>query len=107
LTGDADIHLSEPKEARLRPERIAVATLASGLSTAQQSLLAALKAKRMDLARRDHVPAYVIFNEKTLIEMAVQRPSTLKAMSEINGIGEHKLARFGAIFLETIHQHRS
>ena len=107
LSGDADIHLRDPKEMRQRPERIAVASATSGLSTAQQSLLAALKAKRLELARRERAPAYVIFNDRSLIEMAERRPLSLEAMAQIHGVGEHKLARYGSEFLAVITNHRS
>ena len=106
LSGEADIHLRDPKETRERPERIAVANATAGLNTAQQSLLAALKAKRLELARRERAPAYVIFADRTLIDMAAQRPQTMAAMAEIYGVGEHKLARYGADFLAVITSHR-
>ena len=106
LTGDADIHLRDPKEIRQRPERIAAASATTTLSTAQQNLLAALKAKRLELARRERAPAYVIFNDRSLIEMAEQRPQNLNALAQIHGVGEHKLARYGREFLDVIAQHR-
>ena len=65
-------------------------------------LLAALKAKRRTLAEAQGVPAYVIFNDRTLIEMAERRPATLDAMADISGVGAKKLDRFGRIFLEVI-----
>jgi ATP-dependent DNA helicase RecQ len=105
LTGEADIQLRDPKEPRARPERIQVTNATSSLSTAQQSLFAALKAKRLEIARREHVPAYVIFNDRSLIEMAERRPTTLQALSEIHGLGEHKLAHYGAEFLAVIKSH--
>jgi ATP-dependent DNA helicase RecQ len=106
LTGDADIHLRDPKEIRQRPERIAATSATTTLSTAQQNLLAALKAKRLELARRERAPAYVIFNDRSLIEMAEQRPQNLNALAQIHGVGEHKLARYGREFLDVIAQHR-
>ncbi|MEM1360897.1 MAG: DNA helicase RecQ [Pseudomonadota bacterium] len=65
-------------------------------------LLSALKAKRRALAEAQSVPAYVIFPDKTLIEMAETRPATLDAMANINGVGAKKLDRYGAVFLEVI-----
>ena len=65
-------------------------------------LLAALKAKRRELAEAAKVPAYIIFNDRTLVEMATQRPSDLDAMARINGIGQKKLDRYGSAFLEVI-----
>jgi len=65
-------------------------------------LLSALKAKRRALAEAQRVPAYIVFNDKTLIEMAQTRPATLDAMAGIGGIGAKKLETYGAAFLEVI-----
>ncbi|WP_299838089.1 DNA helicase RecQ [uncultured Jannaschia sp.] len=65
-------------------------------------LLSALKAKRRALAERQGVPAYVVFTDRTLIEMAETRPDTLDAMARISGVGATKLERYGADFLAVI-----
>jgi ATP-dependent DNA helicase RecQ len=65
-------------------------------------LLSALKAKRRALAEAARVPAYVIFNDRTLIEMAETRPDSLDAMARINGVGAKKLERYGEAFLSVI-----
>ena len=65
-------------------------------------LLSALKAKRRALAEAARVPAYVIFTDRTLIEMAETRPQSLDAMANISGVGAKKLDRYGAAFLEII-----
>jgi len=65
-------------------------------------LLSALKAKRRGLAEAAKLPAYIIFNDKTLIEMAEKRPANLDAMAGISGIGAKKLDSYGDAFLEVI-----
>jgi ATP-dependent DNA helicase RecQ len=65
-------------------------------------LLSALKAKRRALAEAARVPAYVIFTDKTLIEMAETRPQSLDEVARISGVGATKLERYGAAFLEVI-----
>ncbi|MEM7470313.1 MAG: DNA helicase RecQ [Pseudomonadota bacterium] len=65
-------------------------------------LLSALKAKRRAFAEAQGVPAYIIFNDKTLIEMAQTRPDTLDAFARISGVGAKKLENYGAGFLEVI-----
>lgn len=65
-------------------------------------LLSALKAKRRHLAEAAGVPAYIIFNDRTLIEMAETKPETLDQMSRIGGVGAKKLASYGEAFLEVI-----
>jgi ATP-dependent DNA helicase RecQ len=66
------------------------------------SLLAMLKALRLRLARERQVPAYVVFSDRTLIDMAQRRPRNLDAFAEVNGVGEAKLREFGAVFLEAL-----
>ncbi|SMY07015.1 DNA helicase RecQ [Flavimaricola marinus] len=65
-------------------------------------LLSALKAKRRFLAEQLNAPAYIIFNDKTLIEMAETRPETLDQMARIGGVGAKKLESYGQAFLEVI-----
>jgi len=65
-------------------------------------LLSALKAKRRALAEAADVPAYIVFNDKTLIEMAEKRPQTLDDMAHISGVGAKKLETYGAVFLSVI-----
>lgn len=65
-------------------------------------LLSALKAKRRSFAEAAKAPAYVIFNDRTLIEMAESRPQSLDDMARIGGVGAKKLERYGAAFLGVI-----
>jgi len=65
-------------------------------------LFSALKAKRRALAEAGRVPAYVVFNDKTLIEMAEKRPATLDEMAMIGGVGAKKLESYGQEFLGVI-----
>ena len=62
-------------------------------------LLQALKGWRMERARADKVPAFVIFHDSVLTDISLARPRTLEALFGIKGIGENKLARFGAEIL--------
>ncbi len=55
----------------------------------------ALRAWRLERSRRDGVPAYVVFHDSTLLEIATRRPSTLRALGAITGIGPTKLERYG------------
>jgi len=69
-------------------------------------LFALLKATRLDLAREQNVPPYVIFHDRVLRELVLHKPTSLSAMSGISGIGEKKIERYGEIFLSVISQHR-
>jgi ATP-dependent DNA helicase RecQ len=68
-------------------------------------LLGALKALRGAMARAQNQPAYVIFPDRTLIEMAKERPKTLDDLSAVHGIGAAKLQKYGAAFLAVIKDH--
>ena len=65
-------------------------------------MLSALKAKRRALAEAARLPAYMIFNDRTLIEMAETRPRTLDEMARIGGVGAKKLESYGAEFLQVL-----
>ncbi len=65
-------------------------------------LLSALKAKRRVLAEAARVPAYIIFPDRTLIEMAETQPLTLDQMAHVTGVGAKKLESYGAAFLAVI-----
>jgi ATP-dependent DNA helicase RecQ len=65
-------------------------------------LLSALKAKRRALAEAARVPAYVVFTDRTLIEMAQRRPASLDDMAQISGVGAKKLSTYGDAFLAVI-----
>jgi ATP-dependent DNA helicase RecQ len=66
------------------------------------ALFGRLKALRKRLADRDGVPAYIVFNDRTLAELAERQPATNQEMLAISGIGEAKLSRWGAEFLAEI-----
>ncbi|KAF0676404.1 DNA helicase RecQ [Profundibacterium mesophilum] len=100
LRGEAGIELRRDViAAAARENRPAVHTL---VSEADAPLLSALKAKRRALAEAQKVPAYVVFTDRTLIEMAEKRPATLDEMARIGGVGATKLERYGALFVEVI-----
>ncbi|HEU0234404.1 MAG TPA: DNA helicase RecQ [Gallionella sp.] len=65
----------------------------------EDRLWLALKAKRMELAREQGVPPYVIFHDSTLLEILNQRPASLAELGRISGVGQAKLARYGDAFL--------
>ncbi len=97
LRGEVPVTLR--KDAFKAPQRAAIRTL---VTDEDAPLLSALKAKRRALAEAASVPAYVIFPDRTLIEMAEKRPSTLDQMAGITGIGAKKLESFGRTFLAVI-----
>lgn len=83
------------------------AQAAAGTEDVDAGLLGALKALRLRLAKERQVPAYVVFSDRTLIDMAERRPRDLDAFAQVNGVGEAKLREFGEIFLSAIAGHNS
>jgi ATP-dependent DNA helicase RecQ len=69
---------------------------------ADDPLWHALKTKRMELAKEQGVPPYVIFHDSTLLEILNQKPGSLTEMSQITGVGQTKLERYGEVFLEVL-----
>ena len=61
-----------------------------------------LKELRLEFARAENLPPYVIFHDKTLLEMVYTKPKTLEDMAEISGVGEHKLQKYGIAFLKVL-----
>ena len=90
----------------LRRDTIAAAgegnAVRSQVSDEDAGLLSLLKAKRRALAEAQNVPSYVVFADRTLIEMAERRPANLDEMAGITGVGAKKLESYGAAFLMVI-----
>jgi ATP-dependent DNA helicase RecQ len=74
---------------------------------ADPALLSALKTLRLTLARAQGLPAYAVFPDRTLLEMAAMQPSTFDQMRGIHGVGQVKLERHGQAFLDLIQRHRA
>jgi len=87
------------KTPRKEKERIVAA-----FDARQGGLLEKLKRLRLELAHARGVPPYVIFHDRTLIELAQRRPATRAAFAQIHGVGEAKLRNFAEPFLELIRQ---
>ena len=71
----------------------------------ENSLYEALRAQRAELAKRESVPAYVIFSNATLADMAEKAPRSLSELLEVSGVGERKASRYGEAFLRTIEEY--
>ena len=106
LNGDATFRYRPDRIAKPKKERRATAPAADiHLGETETSLLAHLKAVRLELAKTRGVPAYVIFHDRSLVDMAAKAPATLEEMSEVHGVGEGKLKSLGQTFLKAIAEH--
>jgi ATP-dependent DNA helicase RecQ len=115
LTGFGGLRLTEKSQALLRGEEtiffrkeLPVSPKKSRLkldTSAEKpidSLWAALKEKRLALAKLQGVPPYVIFHDKSLLEIYEKRPQTLAEFAGISGVGQSKLERYGEEFIEVV-----
>jgi ATP-dependent DNA helicase RecQ len=83
--------------------RPAAAAAAAGLSGADAAMFERLRGWRAAAAREQGVPAYVIFHDATLRQIAAQSPKTLAELGTVSGVGESKLARYGQQILDILH----
>ena len=78
----------------------------SGTVIADSKLLADLKALRKRLAEKEKVPAFVIFSNAMLEDMAKKQPKTMDEFLTVSGIGRVKAQRYGTAFLKELEKHR-
>ena len=107
LKGEAEVWLRRDLEVEVNTRKVSKAERGSRAKegyeeVADDPLWHALKAKRMELAREQGVPPYVIFHDSTLLEIMNQKPGSLTEMSRITGVGQAKLERYGDAFLEVL-----
>lgn len=103
LRGQQTIALRKDPEIK-RKSKISSARDTKSKSTfmPEDSLWQALKNKRLELAKTQGVPPYVIFHDSTLLEIHDRKPQTLDEFAHISGVGQNKLQRYGQTFLKII-----
>ena len=94
LKGERAVSLRAWREGKRSARRVKAAAM--DLSAEGQALFERLRAWRLEAARRHGVPAYVIFHDATLREIAHARPSSLEGLRGISGVGARKLEAYGA-----------
>ncbi|MBN9073267.1 MAG: DNA helicase RecQ [Rhizobiales bacterium] len=97
--------LRVPAAPRARRGKVARNAAQSAVPGPDRALFEALRQKRLEIARAQNVPPYVIFHDRTLIELAAAKPSSRAAMANVPGVGEAKLDRYGPAFLAVIAEH--
>ena len=90
-----------PKEKKM-PLPKKRAGVAGDLDSASWQLFERLRTLRLTIARETGVPPYIVFTDKTLIDMCVKRPKNKSEMLDVSGVGEAKYKRYGERFLEEI-----
>lgn len=74
------------------------------LSSDEQQTLKQLKKWRLEKSFEEHVPAYMICQDRTLEHLVIEKPATLEALNSIHGLGASRIARFGEELLEALRQ---
>ncbi len=83
-------------------EKSAASSSSSGLSSEEQELFERLRRLRRRLADEQNLPAYIVFSDATLREMAQRRPTTPEQFATISGVGEKKQKAYGGEFLKEL-----
>lgn len=78
--------------------------LSAGAADIDRSLFEKLRTLRLEIARREKVPPYLVFSDKTLVNMCVKMPESREEMLQVSGVGEVKYAKYGEQFLEVFTQ---
>ena len=97
--------LRVPPAPRARRDKVVRSAAQSAIAEADRGLFQALRQKRLEIARAQNVPPYVVFHDKTLIELATARPTSRADMANVPGVGAAKLDRYGPAFLSVIAEH--
>ena len=75
---------------------------AGALTEAEEELFERLRALRMEIAKEEKVPPYIVFSDKTLMNMCAARPRTREEMLAVSGVGEFKFRKYGERFLRAV-----
>jgi ATP-dependent DNA helicase RecQ len=102
LKAEMDVLLTQPVEFEKKLETIAALPKKQA---ANVGLFEILRALRRTLADENNVPAYVVFSDRTLLEMADVKPRNTIEMLGVSGVGEHKMKQYGKRFLEEIRRY--
>ena len=101
LAQDSTIQMKLPKEQEKKPKekpsRKRKAPV-SGLTEEDQPLFQKLRELRTEIARREKIPPYMVFSDKTLIHMCILKPVDKERMLQVTGVGEHKYEKYGKEF---------
>ena len=83
-----------------------VSATGSALTPEQEEVFQSLRDLRKETADRQRVPAYIVFGDQVLVEMAVRQPKTEAQFLDVPGVGPAKLAKYGSAFLARISEGR-
>jgi ATP-dependent DNA helicase RecQ len=103
LRGETVLRFARPRvHVKAEKKRKVPRSVALSGSDVDEELFERLRELRREIAAEQDVPAYVVFSDKTLADMAARRPQSRDEFLEVFGVGEAKLRRYGDVFLEAI-----
>ncbi|UXN34813.1 DNA helicase RecQ [Avibacterium paragallinarum] len=104
LRGEQPLELAMPRVSSIMTAQSAQK---SAVQNYDKDLFARLRFLRKQIADKENIPPYIVFNDATLQEMAQYQPTNKRELLQINGVGATKLERFGQAFLNIIQEHKS
>ena len=96
----------EKEERKIQTKKRKKAGAVAALAEGDTELFEALRALRRMIASEQKIPPYMVFSDKTLVHMSTMKPSNDEEMLEVNGVGEHKLQKYGERFLNEIQKYK-
>ncbi|HHF1669939.1 TPA: DNA helicase RecQ [Haemophilus influenzae] len=105
LKGEEPLELAMPRISAI--SKIAHNPQRQGVANYDKDLFARLRFLRKQIADKENIPPYIVFNDATLQEMAQYMPTSNIEMLQINGVGSIKLERFGQPFIKLIQEHKA
>lgn len=105
LEGEKHLMMKMPKEQELRKKekrsRLSKAS-AGELGEQDETLFQRLRALRLEIAREEKIPPYMVFSDKTLIHMCILKPGNEEEMLNVTGVGRHKFEKYGKRFIGAV-----
>ncbi len=107
LKGELKISLVQPVKYKdkSKAKEIKSKTVSLDLGVDASKLFENLRGLRYMIAQKEGMPAYIIFSDKSLKEMAIEQPKTIDEFLDISGVGKVKMEKYGSLFLKEIKKH--
>ncbi len=102
--GEGPVLMKAAKEQKHRATKPGqdTAKVQEDLQDTDYGLFEELRKVRLEIARKERIPPYIVFSDKSLRHMSAKKPQTKEEFLEVNGVGENKCMKYGGIFLDAI-----
>lgn len=87
---------------KVKAEAVAGKIVTGTQTEIDNSLFQKLRRLRLEIAREENIPPYIVFTDKTLVNMCVMRPKNREEMLQVSGVGEMKYRKYGKVFLDAL-----